>query len=407
MSEINFEDTIINITLGDIIQQFTEEDLQRQMPVLMQDIDAETKELVDTYQAYISAGNFAEAATYRANNPALETRIWDAFKANSMAVFCLYTYLYARSKGQQCVISSTEPPAASEDGSVIGQVEGDIWFRIDEEKDGVINTTPFQKQADGTYKEFAVAPKLSFATNDDINEVLNDSIEELGFPESLINNQLLKYYTKQIKTDYNDKITKVNTDLTSKVEQCFQSASNGKQLIINAITGAEMNLIAEDPSNPTFLELAESILQYVGVKRNEVFNIYPSDPHDLVDWTGNSSNMVSSGFDVTNIKQIIISGSSSENGYTTSSNPDLNWIHTSRLQYIITGAASLSGTVVSGHMESGGSISLDLSSYSGEIVLKVWQQSRQYSGKNGWGNWYDGSAPSSSASCSAVKLVAK
>lgn len=403
MSEINFEDTIINITLGDIIQQFTEEDLQRQMPVLMQDIDAETKELVDTYQSYISSGNFAEASVYRANNPALETRIWDAFKANSTAVFSLYTYLYAKSKGQQCVISAIQPQEASEDGSVIGQVEGDIWFRIDEEKDGVINTTPFQKQADGTYKEFAVAPKLSFATNDDIDEVLDEKIEELETPEALINSQLLKYYTKQIKTDYNDKITEVNTGLN----QCFQSASNGKQLIINAIAGAEMNLIAEDPSNPTFLELAESILQYVGVKRNEVFNIYPSDPHDLVDWTGNSSNMVSSGFDITNIKQIIISGSSSENGYTTSSNPDLNWIHTSRLQYRITGAVTLSGTVVSGHMESGGSISLDLSSYSGEIVLKVWQQSRQYSGKDGWGNWYDGSAPSSSASCSAIKLVAK
>lgn len=169
MSELNFEDQILKITLGDLVRQFTEEDLQRQMPVFMQDVDADTRALVETYQSLLSAGSFPEAELYRAEHPELETRIWDACKANSMLAYSAYTYLYAKGQRQQCVISAVQPPEGSEDGSVLGQKEGDIWFRIDETRDGVLSTTPFQKQEDGSYLEFAVAPKLVFAAEEDID----------------------------------------------------------------------------------------------------------------------------------------------------------------------------------------------------------------------------------------------
>ena len=165
---------VLKLTLGSLVQQFTEEDLQKEMPVFMQDIDAETKELVDTYQSYLSSGSFAEAESYRASHPALETRIWDAFKANSLLAYASYNYLYAKNQAQQCVISETEPPS-SNGNDIIGQMEGDIWFRIDETKDGVLNTTPFQKQADGSYLEFAVAPKLAFAAEEDIDALFTEA----------------------------------------------------------------------------------------------------------------------------------------------------------------------------------------------------------------------------------------
>lgn len=179
---MNLEENVLKLTLGSIVQQFTEEDLQKEMPVFMQDMDAETKELVDTYQSYLSSGSFAEAESYRAAHPALETRIWDAFKANSLLAYASFIYLYARNQAQQCVLSETQPPAGN-GNDIIGQVEGDIWFRIDEVKNGIVHTTPFQKQTDGSYLEFAVAPKLEFASENEIDELFAGDFEETENPD--------------------------------------------------------------------------------------------------------------------------------------------------------------------------------------------------------------------------------
>lgn len=54
------------------------------------------------------------------------------------------------------ICSITQPPEATED--TIGQVEGDIWYKIDNVTDEEIQTTPYQKQADGTYKKMTVHP---------------------------------------------------------------------------------------------------------------------------------------------------------------------------------------------------------------------------------------------------------
>lgn len=216
MSDIDLETATLKITLGDIIQQFTEEDLQKEMPVFMQDINADTKEFIDIYQLYLSEGNFLEAESYRNSHPELETRIWDSFKANAFMAYAAFVYLYAKDKKQQCILSEIVPPSGNGE-DIIGQVEGDIWFRIDGIKDGVINTTPFRKLEDGTYQEFAVAPKLEFSTESDIEEICNDSIEELLHPEALINNENLKIYNQKIQNKFlnitNEKIEEVTNKL--------------------------------------------------------------------------------------------------------------------------------------------------------------------------------------------------
>lgn len=216
MSDINLKDAILKVTLGNIVQQFTEKDLQKEMPIFMQDIDADTKELIDTYQLYLSDGNFSEAENYRNAHPELETRIWDSFKANSFMAYASYIYLYAKGKNQQCILSETIPPEGNGD-DVLGQVEGDIWFRIDGIKDDIINTTPFQKQADGTYKEFAVAPKLEFANTDDIEEACDAS--DLTHPKSLINVENLKCFKEKIDSKIDNTVNETNEKFDKLIEE--------------------------------------------------------------------------------------------------------------------------------------------------------------------------------------------
>lgn len=235
MSDIDLETATLKITLGDIIQQFTEEDLQKEMPVFMQDIDADTKEFIDTYQLYLSEGNFLEAESYRNSHPELETRIWDSFKANAFMAYAAFVYLYAKDKKQQCILSEIVPPSGNGE-DIIGQVEGDIWFRIDGIKDGVINTTPFRKLEDGTYQEFAVAPKLEFAIKDDIEEIYNDEITDLTNPEALINVENLKLYTLKVKNELKETSTKLE-DLDKKIEDVNSDFITAINAIGDAISG--------------------------------------------------------------------------------------------------------------------------------------------------------------------------
>lgn len=188
MTDVNFEDVAMNVTLGDIVQKFTEEDLQKALPVVMQDVDADTKTLVDTYQSYIAAGNFSEAETYRAAHTELETRIWDAYKANSMLVYAAYAYMYAKSQKQQCVVSATEPTAKDNDTDV-GQVEGDIWFKIVSTSDGIKMCIPYVRNADGTYTELCVSEKQDNRI-DEIQQLLHsltasDTVKALEIVDTL------------------------------------------------------------------------------------------------------------------------------------------------------------------------------------------------------------------------------
>lgn len=214
MAEINLEENILKLTLGDIVQSFTEEDLQKQMPIFMQDIDASTKGLIDTYQAYLSAGNFGDAESFRANNPALETRIWDAFKANSMLAYASYTYMYAKNQNQQCVFSDTAPNIRTNDDD-LGCVDGDIWFKYSlNDSSEVDYTTPFDTYVltNGAWQKFIITPKL---------DEVNSRIDELS----------------------------------EKVQQCFQYASDGKKSVTDAITGLGISVSADS----TFDSIASTI----------------------------------------------------------------------------------------------------------------------------------------------------
>ncbi len=322
MSEQNLTDNVLKLTLGNIVQQFTEEDLQKQMPIFMQDIDADTKDLIDTYQSYLNAGNFKEAELYRASHTELETRIWDAFKANSLLAYASYIYMYAKNKTQQCIISETEPPSGNGE-DIIGQVEGDIWFRIDEIKDGIVNTTPFQKQADGTYMEFAVAPKLEFASNEDIDEICNEEIVELTNPESLVNNSSLKYYNGIIVNDLNgmnENLKALNDELSLRIDQCFQLADDGKQSIINALIGAGLTNASASEIN-SFEDIALLIKGYKLLKQSTSYQVYPRDTNGIVgSWIGSANDTLynNKAFDATPFNSVSFAvgtegGSSSNN----------------------------------------------------------------------------------------------
>ena len=255
MSDIDLETATLKITLGDIIQQFTEEDLQKEMPVFMQDIDADTKEFIDTYQLYLSEGNFLEAESYRNSHPELETRIWDSFKANAFMAYAAFVYLYAKDKKQQCILSEIIPPSGNGE-DIIGQVEGDIWFRIDGIKDGVINTTPFRKLENGTYQEFAVAPKLEFSTEDDIIEICDSNIKELSRPEALINNENLKIYNQKIYNIFFDYMKQKFEEIEKDIQDLNSDLGNGREVIINSLTSKGFKNLTNDS---TFDQIANAI----------------------------------------------------------------------------------------------------------------------------------------------------
>ena len=279
MAELNLEDNILKLTLGDIVQSFSEEQLQTQMPIFMQDIDAETKDLIDTYQGYLVSGNFSEAETYRSNNPALETRIWDAFKANSMMAYASYTYMYAKDQNQQCIFSSTEPVIRTMEND-LGAVDGDIWFQysstIVDEEEVIDYAIPFNTYVlkDGVWCKFTVTPELDIATESDIEEIYNPEVVELTNPEALIDETGLKHFKVLIDSDLGEKLKTTSTGLETKIgdlstlkttsktstvdaiNECFQYASDGKEAIAAAITGKGITGIT---STTTFADMAAII----------------------------------------------------------------------------------------------------------------------------------------------------
>lgn len=265
MAELNLEDNVLKLTLNDIYQYFTEEQLQQELPIVMQDIDSGTKELIDTYQSHIAAGNFADAENYRAEHPELETRIWDAYKANSMMAYAAYTYLYAKNQHQQCYFSDVKPALFSEETN-IGAVDGDIWFKYTTtattNEEGVINIVidyaiPFDTYVlkDGVWCEFTVTPELDIATENDIDEVYNSDVAELTNPESLINVSTLNLLTNKINETFEDlNANNLEYDNTTSELNAVntQSAIDELKILIDEIKIKYVPLIDKYFSNELF-----------------------------------------------------------------------------------------------------------------------------------------------------------
>lgn len=225
MSEINLENSVLKLTLGDLVQQFTEEDLQQKMPVFLQDVDADTRPLLDTYQGLLADGSFAEAETFRTAHPELETRIWDAYKANSMMAYAAFTYLYAKDQKQQCAVGKNEPE---------GQIEGDIWFKeTDEIANGKNLYIPFVKTPDG-YTEFSLFPSaVDHLESSDSNASLSANMGRI------LNEKLMSFE--------NAKFDIVSSELGQELGLTQELDENG-------------NVIQDSPNTSTWNEVINSLI---------------------------------------------------------------------------------------------------------------------------------------------------
>lgn len=85
-----------NTTLKDIVNTFTEEELNLTVPIDFQDVDQDHYDLVNEYNTYLSNGNYAAALNLRNNNTELDKYIFDAKKMNMLQSMVINAYLFAK-----------------------------------------------------------------------------------------------------------------------------------------------------------------------------------------------------------------------------------------------------------------------------------------------------------------------
>lgn len=144
-------------TINDIISTFTESDLNLTVPLDLQDVSESDLEVVNTYNTYLSSGDYSGATTYRNEHQELEKYILDVKKYNILQAFVMNAYLYAKSQKQQCEVGATEP---------VGQVEGDIWYKEETTASGKNIYIPYLLTADG-YVEFSIGANIVDDLNSD------------------------------------------------------------------------------------------------------------------------------------------------------------------------------------------------------------------------------------------------
>lgn len=83
-------------TLRDIVNTFTEQELDLSVPIDFQDVDQDHFELVNNYNTYLSNGQYSEALALRNNNPDLDKYIFDAKKMNILQSMVINSYLFAK-----------------------------------------------------------------------------------------------------------------------------------------------------------------------------------------------------------------------------------------------------------------------------------------------------------------------
>ena len=161
MSLLNYENDSLKLTLGEVIQTFTESDLQKSIPVYLEDISASTKDVMAEYQTKLEAGLYEEAASYKAAHPELDTIIFDSKKINSIWAYLSFVYLYAKNKRQQVCMSLSKPT---------DQEIGDFWLPYDPSSTDQ-NIPLYVKISNSDYKQIWIADKNKFATEYDITQI--------------------------------------------------------------------------------------------------------------------------------------------------------------------------------------------------------------------------------------------
>lgn len=85
--------------LKDIIETFTEEELNLTVPIHFQDVSLNDYEYVNTYNTYLQNGDYRAAVEYRKRySELLDKYIFDAKKMNILISLVINSYLFAKSE---------------------------------------------------------------------------------------------------------------------------------------------------------------------------------------------------------------------------------------------------------------------------------------------------------------------
>lgn len=85
------------VRLRDIVDTFTEQDLDLVVPIDFKDVDSESLPYINTYNGYLASKKYEEAYQYRLDNAdILEPLILDAKKLNIQQAIMINTYLFAK-----------------------------------------------------------------------------------------------------------------------------------------------------------------------------------------------------------------------------------------------------------------------------------------------------------------------
>lgn len=84
-------------TLRDIVNTFTEQELDMTVPLDFKSVDADSLPYVEQYNKYLANGDYQSAYDYRiANSEILEPRIYDDVKANIQQALAINAYVFAK-----------------------------------------------------------------------------------------------------------------------------------------------------------------------------------------------------------------------------------------------------------------------------------------------------------------------
>ena len=105
------------VRLRDIVDTFTEQDLDLVVPIDFKDVDSESLPYINTYNGYLASKKYEEAYQYRLDNAdILEPLILDAKKLNIQQAIMINTYLFAKGErsAENLIYNNTESGLTSE-----------------------------------------------------------------------------------------------------------------------------------------------------------------------------------------------------------------------------------------------------------------------------------------------------
>lgn len=110
--------------LRDIVDTFTEQDLDLIVPIDFKDVDSESLPYIDTYNGYLASKRYEDAYNYRLeHSDILEPLILDAKKLNIQQAIMINTYLYAKGERSAINLSYDNTKSQLESDNLQGAVD--------------------------------------------------------------------------------------------------------------------------------------------------------------------------------------------------------------------------------------------------------------------------------------------